>query len=168
MGRAAPAAVNGHRPKGGRAEAIISSMTREERRNPDVLKASRKKRIAAGSGTRVEDVNRLLKMHRQMADVMKAMGQGKRGGLGAALGNMLGIGGGGLPQPTPEQIEALQKQMGGQLPPFPGGPGGAPGGSLPPLPPGLGGGKGPALPGLGGPKIPGLPGLGLPFGDKKK
>ena len=52
-----------------RQRAIILSMTREERRNPDVLKASRKKRIAAGSGTRVEDVNRLLKQHRQMADM---------------------------------------------------------------------------------------------------
>jgi signal recognition particle subunit SRP54 len=69
------------------------------------------------------------------------------GGMGGGMG-------GHLPPPTPEQIEALQKQMGGQLPPFPGAPGG--------------GGKGPALPGLGGPKIPGLPGLGLPFGGKKK
>src|ERR687885_1148730 len=91
-----------------RQRAIIDSMTRQERRNPDVLKASRKKRIAAGSGTKVEDVNRLLKMHRQMADVMKAMGGGKRGGLAGALGNMFGIGG-GMPQPTPGQIEALQK-----------------------------------------------------------
>jgi signal recognition particle subunit SRP54 len=146
-----------------RQRAIIDSMTAKERRNPDLLKASRKKRIAAGSGTKVEDVNKLLKMHRQMADMMKAMGSGKRGGIGAALGNMFGIGGGQMPQPTPEQIEALQKQMGGQLPPFPGGPGGG----LPPLPPGLGG-KGPALPGLGGGKVPGLPGLGLPFGGKKK
>jgi signal recognition particle subunit SRP54 len=146
-----------------RQRAIIDSMTVKERRNPDLLKASRKKRIAAGSGTKVEDVNKLLKMHRQMADMMKAMGSGKRGGIGAALGNMFGIGGGQMPQPTPEQIEALQKQMGGQLPPFPGGPGGG----LPPLPPGLGG-KGPALPGPGGAKIPGLPGLGLPFGGKKK
>jgi signal recognition particle subunit SRP54 len=141
-----------------RQRAIIDSMTPAERRNPDVLKASRKKRIAAGSGTKVEDVNKLLKMHRQMADVMKMMGQGKRGGLAGALGNMFGIGGGGMPQPTPEQIEALQKQMGGD-------------GSLPPLPPGLSNpAKGPALPGLGGPKIPGLPslpGLGLPFGKKK-
>ncbi|WP_046861787.1 signal recognition particle protein [Microvirga massiliensis] len=141
-----------------RQRAIIDSMTPAERRNPDVLKASRKKRVAAGSGTKVEDVNKLLKMHRQMADVMKMMGQGKRGGLAGALGNMFGIGGGGMPQPTPEQIEALQKQMGG-------------GGSLPPLPPGLSNpAKGPALPGLGGPKIPGLPGLpglGLPFGKKK-
>ncbi|HEU4519208.1 MAG TPA: signal recognition particle protein [Microvirga sp.] len=146
-----------------RQRAIIDSMTAKERRNPDLLKASRKKRIAAGSGTKVEDVNKLLKMHRQMADMMKAMGSGKRGGIGAALGNMFGIGGGQMPQPTPEQIEALQKQMGGQLPPFPGGPGGG----LPPLPPGLGG-KGPALPGPGGGKVPGLPGLGLPFGGKKK
>jgi signal recognition particle subunit SRP54 len=140
-----------------RQRAIIDSMTAAERRNPDVLKASRKKRIAAGSGTKVEDVNKLLKMHRQMADVMKMMGQGKRGGLAGALGNMFGIGGGGMPQPSPEQIEALQKQMGG--------------GSLPQLPPGLSNpAKGPALPGLGGPKIPGLPGLpglGLPFGKKK-
>jgi len=142
-----------------RQRAIIDSMTRAERRNPDVLKASRKRRIAAGSGTKVEEVNKLLKMHRQMADVMKAMGGGKRGGIAGALGNMFGLGG-GMPQPTPEQIEALQKQMGGKLPEFPGGSGGA----LPPLPPGLGG-KGPALPGLGGPK---LPGLGFPFGGKKK
>jgi signal recognition particle subunit SRP54 len=138
-------------------------MTPAERRNPDVLKASRKKRIAAGSGAKVEEVNRLLKMHRQMADMMKAMGQNKRGGIGAALGNMFGLGGGGMPggmpQPSPEQIEALQKQMGGQ---FPGGAGG-----LPALPPGLGG-KGPGLPGLGAPKIPGLPGLGgFPLGKKK-
>jgi signal recognition particle subunit SRP54 len=148
-----------------RQRAIIDSMTRAERKNPDILKASRKKRIAAGSGTKVEDVNKLLKMHRQMADMMKAMGSGKRGGIGAALGNMFGMGGGmgGMPQPTPEQIEALQKQMGGKLPDFPGGAGG-----LPPLPPGLTGGKGPALPGLGGAKIPGLPGMGFPFGGKKK
>ncbi|MFL5210112.1 MAG: signal recognition particle protein, partial [Microvirga sp.] len=100
-----------------RQRAIIDSMTRAERKNPDILKASRKKRIAAGSGTKVEDVNKLLKMHRQMADMMKAMGSGKRGGIGAALGNMFGMGGGmggmggamgGMPQPTPEQIEALQ------------------------------------------------------------
>ena len=63
-----------------RQMAIIDSMTPRERRNPDVLKASRKRRIAAGSGTKPEDINRLLKMHRTMADVMKAMGGGgKRG-----------------------------------------------------------------------------------------
>jgi signal recognition particle subunit SRP54 len=149
-----------------RQRAIIDSMTAKERKNPDLLKASRKKRIAAGSGTKVE-VNKLLKMHRQMGDMMKMMGgAGAKRGLGAALGNMLGMGGGmgGMPQPSPEQIAALQKQMGGA--------GGMPGG-LPPMPAGLGGpGKGPALPGLpglGGPKMPGLPGLGgFPFGGKKK
>ena len=59
-----------------RQMAIIDSMTPKERKTPDVLKASRKKRIAAGSGTKVEDVNRMLKMHRNMADVMKAMSGG--------------------------------------------------------------------------------------------
>jgi signal recognition particle subunit SRP54 len=152
-----------------RQRAIIDSMTAKERRNPDVLKASRKKRIAAGSGTKVEDVNKLLKMHRQMADVMKMMGGGKGKGMAGALGKMFGIGGGGMggsmgggmggmPQPTPEQMEALQKQMGGKLPDFPGGAGG-----LPAMPKGL-----PGLPGLGGQKIPGLPGMGFPFGGKKK
>ena len=57
-----------------RQMAAIDSMTPKERRNPDVLKASRKKRIAAGSGVKVEDINRMLKMHRHMADVMKMMG----------------------------------------------------------------------------------------------
>ena len=153
-----------------RQRAIIDSMTPQERRNPDILKASRKKRIAAGSGAKVEEVNKLLKMHRQMADMMKAMGGGGKRGLGAALGNMFGLGGGlggGMPQPTPEQIEALQKQMGGAgLPPgFPGG------GGLAAAAAGVGGGgKGPALPGLGGPRPPGgLPGLGgFPFGGGKK
>jgi signal recognition particle subunit SRP54 len=142
-----------------RQRAIIQSMTPKERRSPDVLKASRKKRIAAGSGTRVEDVNKLLKMHRQMADVMKAMGKGGRGGLGAALGNMFGIGG-GMPQPTPEMLAEAQKQLGMS---------GGLGGGLPPMPPGLGGPSVPGLPGLGGkPGAPGLPGLGgFPFGKKK-
>ncbi len=76
-----------------RQQAIISSMTAKERRNPDVLKASRKKRVAAGSGTRVEEVNRLLKMHRQMADMMKQMGRGK--GMFARMGGMLGMPGRG-------------------------------------------------------------------------
>ncbi|MES2167583.1 MAG: signal recognition particle protein, partial [Pseudomonadota bacterium] len=51
-----------------RQMAVIDSMTREERKNPDILKASRKKRIAAGAGLKVEEVNKLLKMHRNMAD----------------------------------------------------------------------------------------------------
>src|SRR3954463_1804629 len=141
-----------------RQRAIIDSMTRAERRNPDILKASRKKRIAAGAGAKVEEINKLLKMHRQMADMMKAMGGGGKRGLGGALGNLFGLGG-GMPQPTPEQIAALQKQMGGAgLPP------GLPSGGG--LPPGLGGGGKGALPGLGGPKLPGLG--GFPFGGGKK
>ena len=78
-----------------RQRAIISSMTPKERRNPDLLKASRKKRIAAGAGVGVELVNRLLKQHRQMADMMKSMGAtaGKRGLMGK-LGQMMGMGGG--------------------------------------------------------------------------
>ena len=66
-----------------RQEAIILSMTKEERRDPDVLNGSRRKRIARGSGVEVSEVNKLLKMHRQMADVMKKMGKGK--GLMSAL-----------------------------------------------------------------------------------
>jgi signal recognition particle subunit SRP54 len=157
-----------------RQRAIILSMTREERRNPDVLKASRKKRIASGSGTRVEDVNRLLKQHRQMADMMKAMGGMKRGAMGK-MAQMFGMGGGGMgggmPQPTPEQIEALQKQMGnmpgmpGGMPPMPGGlPAAPPLGAfgLPKMPAGM-----PGLPGLGGGKLPGLGGFN-PFGRRNK
>src|SRR5262249_10817302 len=82
-----------------RQVAIIDSMTPRERKSPDLLKASRKKRIAAGSGTEVEDVNRMLKMHRSMADVMKAMGGGRKRGPMAGLANMLGLGGG---MPSPE------------------------------------------------------------------
>src|ERR671913_89815 len=94
-----------------RPREILDSMTPAERRNPDILKASRKKRIASGAGAKVEEINKLLKMHRQMADVMKMMGGGKGKGMAGALGKMFGIGGGGgMPQPSPEQIEALQKQ----------------------------------------------------------
>jgi len=141
-----------------RQVAIIDSMTPRERRNPDLLKASRKKRIAAGSGTRVEDVNRMLKMHRGMADLMKAMGSGKRGPM-AGLANMLGLGGG---MPSAEEMQKLAQHMPGGLPGLPSGAPGAPGlpPTLPGLPPQLPGG--PLLPGLGG-KPPGLgafPGLG--------
>lgn len=147
-----------------RQRAIIDSMTVWERKNPDALKASRKKRIAAGSGTSVEHVNKLLKMHRGMADMMKMMGKQGRGGLAGKLGQMFGIGGGAMPQPTPEQIAQMQKQFG--VAP------GAPGSTVPVNPPaGLFGGGPKGLPGLGG-KIPGLgglPGLGNnPFGGKKK
>jgi len=140
-----------------RQVAIIDSMTPQERRNPDILKNSRKKRIAAGSGTTPEAINKLLKMHRGMADMMKAMGSGKRSPL-AGLGQMMGFGGSAAP--TPEQMAELAKKMpGGQL------PGGMPGGlppTMPKLPPNI-----PGLPGLGGAgKFPGLPGL-PGFGKKK-
>jgi signal recognition particle subunit SRP54 len=137
--------------------AIIDSMTPRERRNPDILKASRKKRIAAGSGTTPEAINKLLKMHRGMADMMKMMNSGKRGPL-AGLAKAMGMGAG---MPTPEQIAEMAKQMpGGQLPP------GMPGASgLPPTMPRLSPNM-PGLPGLGG-KFPGLPG-GLPPGLGKK
>ena len=141
-----------------RQMAIIDSMTPKERKHPDVLKASRKKRIAAGSGTEVEDINRLLKMHRTMADVMKAMGGGAKRGPMAGLANMLGLGGG---MPSPEQMAELAKKMPGGLPGMPSGMPGAPGGlppTMPGLPPKF---PGPLLPGLGGTKPPGgLPGLG--------
>ena len=84
-------------------------MTRQERKNPDLLKASRKKRIAAGAGLKVEEVNKLLKMHRNMADMMKAMGSGKRGPM-AGIAQAMGFGGG---MPSPEQMKALAEKMPG-------------------------------------------------------
>ena len=140
-----------------RQRAIILSMTPQERRNPDILKASRKKRIAAGSGSKVEEINRLLKQHRQMADMMKSMGGANKRSPMGKMASMFGLGG-SMPQPTPDQMAALQKQMGGKSPGFPS----APGGSLTPPAPGL--------PGFGVPKLPGLGGLGggfNPFGKKK-
>ena len=130
-----------------RQMAVIDSMTREERKSPDILKASRKKRIAAGSGLKVEEVNKLLKMHRNMADMMKAMGQGKRGPM-AGLANAMGFGGG---MPSPEQMKQLAEKMPGGLPQ--GLPQGTP--SLPKEFPGLSGLGKPTLPGLGG-----FPGIG--------
>jgi len=65
----------------GRSEAIILSMTKKERDNPKLINGSRRKRIAAGSGTSVPEVNRLLKQFRQMSDMMKKAGKGKRGGF---------------------------------------------------------------------------------------
>jgi signal recognition particle subunit SRP54 len=135
-----------------RQVAIIDSMTPGERRNPDLLKASRKKRIAAGAGSKVEEINKLLKMHWTMADMMKAMGSGKRGPL-AGLANMMGMGGGiGGGMPSPEDMAKLTGKMPGGGPGplplnmpglpqnFPGGlPGGVPGlGKLPPNFPGPG------------------------------
>jgi signal recognition particle subunit SRP54 len=139
-----------------RQVAVIDSMTRQERKNPDILKASRKKRIAAGAGLKVEEVNKLLKMHRNMADMMKAMGSGKRGPM-AGIAQAMGFGGG---MPSPEQMKALAEKM-------PGGPGPGAMPALPKdLPAGLRSGL-PNLPGLTGlsgkPTLPGLggfPGLG--------
>jgi signal recognition particle subunit SRP54 len=77
--------------------AIIGSMTRGEKADPRLLNASRKKRVAAGSGTSVQEVNKLLKMHRQMADMMKKLGKGGMKGLAGMLGGLGGPGlGGGL------------------------------------------------------------------------
>ncbi len=71
-----------------RQEAIISSMTKHERRDPDVINGSRRKRIASGAGVEVSEVNKLLKMHRQMSDMMKKVGKGGRAmqGLSAMFG----------------------------------------------------------------------------------
>jgi signal recognition particle subunit SRP54 len=133
-----------------RQMAIIDSMTPQERRNPDVLKASRKRRIAAGSGTKPEDINKLLKMHRTMADMMKAMGGAKRGPM-AGLANMLGLGSG---MPSAEEMAKLAEKLPGGLPTaMPGAPG-KPAPGLPPNFPGLPGGLPTGVPGLGT-KFPG-------------
>jgi signal recognition particle subunit SRP54 len=116
-----------------RQQAMIGSMTKAERKNPKLLNASRKKRVAAGSGTSVQEINRLVKMHRQMADMMKSMGK-KRGMLGALFG------GGGMPPDMPAELPQGMRQLPGNLPPFPGGLPGLPGG-LPKGLPGLPGSK---------------------------
>ena len=121
-----------------------------------MLKASRKKRIAAGSGTKVEEINKLLKMHRSMSDLMKMMGSGKRGPL-AGLANMMGFGGG---TPSAEEMAKLAEKMPGGVPGMPGVPNLPP--TMPGLPPKFPGAPG-GLPGLGGKPLPGLggfPGLG--------
>ena len=75
-----------------RIEAIIQSMTQKERRNPKLIKASRKRRIAAGSGTSVQDVNMLLKQFREMQRMMKQLRKGRGRGLASLLGGRgLGI-----------------------------------------------------------------------------
>ena len=73
-----------------RQEAIILSMTKLERKNPDLIKASRKRRIAAGAGVDVQDVNKLLKQFQQMADMMKKMSKmGKKGLMRHGIGGLL-------------------------------------------------------------------------------
>jgi signal recognition particle subunit SRP54 len=132
--------------------ALIQSMTKKERANPQLLQASRKKRIAAGSGQQVSDLNKLLKMHRQMADMMKKMGKMGKGkmmkqamkglmGKGGSTADMAAMGGMDPSQLDPKALEAAAKAMGGGK--------GLPGG----------------LPGLGG--MGGLPGGLSGFGKKK-
>jgi signal recognition particle subunit SRP54 len=87
-----------------RQEAIISSMTRQERADPDLINGSRRKRIASGAGVDVSDVNKICKMQRQMSDVMKKLGKGGRGMMGAFGGinpQMLSGLGGALPPGLP-------------------------------------------------------------------
>ncbi|MEE4187086.1 MAG: signal recognition particle protein, partial [Roseobacter sp.] len=95
------------------------------RANPALLQASRKKRIARGAGMEVSELNKLLKMHRQMGDMMKKMGKMGKGGpspeeMAAGM--------------DPKALEAAAKKMGGGMP---GGFGGMGGGAA--LPPGLSG-----------------------------
>lgn len=80
-------------------EALINSMTPAERRNPDILNGSRKRRITTGSGTTIQDLNRLLKQHKQMAKMMKKMKGGGMAKMMRGMGGMFGGGGpgGGMP-----------------------------------------------------------------------
>ena len=127
-----------------RQQALIGSMTKSERRNPKLLNASRKKRVAAGSGTSVQDINKLVKMHRQMADMMKSMGK-KRGILSSMFG------GGPSPELPADMANAELPQ-----------------GALPPLPPGAFPQGLPGLPGGLPRNLSGLPGLpGLPKSKKR-
>jgi len=122
-----------------RQEAIILSMTPQERRRPELIKASRKRRIAKGCGQEVSEVNKLLKQHQQMATMMKKMKKmGGKKGLKGALGGLLG---GGMPTDLPADMPDLSDLSKG---------GGLPGGGMPPgFPPG-------GFPGAGGPG--GMPG----------
>ncbi len=114
--------------------ALIQSMTKKERANPQILQASRKKRIANGAGLEVSDLNKLLKMQRQMSDMMKKMGKmGKGGMMKQAMKGMFGKGGmpAGMEGMDQKSLEQAAKQMGGM--------GGMPGMGGGGLPPGLGG-----------------------------
>ncbi len=115
-----------------RQEAIIGSMTKIERRKPDLLNASRKRRVAAGAGVEVQEINRLLKQHRQMSDVVKSMSRDGGKGFARMAGALGGMGGGDMAR--------LRAMGGGKL----GAPGGLPGlGGEPTNTPGT-------MPGLGG------------------
>ncbi|UAK25256.1 signal recognition particle protein [Sphingomonas nostoxanthinifaciens] len=108
-----------------RMEAILSSMTPKERAKPEILAAKRKIRIAKGSGTTVQEINKVLKMHQDMATMMKKMK--KMGGL-AKLGAMFGKGGG----LGDADVSSLLGGAGGAMPGLPGLPGGGAGQGLPP------------------------------------
>jgi len=147
--------------------AIINSMTKKERADPDLLNASRRKRIAAGAGVEVSEINKLAKQHRQMADMMKKVSKGGMGALGGMFGGKMGGMLGGMPDMSkmdPKQLEAMARQAGID----PSALKGLPSADLPApkaLPADVGAllksSGGPALPGLGGvPRFPGLPGLG--------
>lgn len=121
-----------------RQEAIITSMTPLERRKPDLLNGSRKRRVAVGAGVEVQEINRLLKQHRQMADAFKMM---SRDG-GKSMARMAQMMGGGMPgggmgmpggkMPSQEELSKMMDQLKGS-------------------------GGGPKLPGLGGGLPPGFP-----------
>ena len=146
-------------------EAIIQSMTKKERAKPELMNASRKKRIAAGSGTSVPEINKLIKQQKQMQLMMKKMK--KAGGMGGMMKQMRGMMGGKMdelemmagsmdPDALGADMAALKDAEGGTLGanPFAGGAGG-----LPPM-----GGTG-GLPGLG---MPGMPARGGTKKNRKK
>ena len=148
-----------------RQVAIINSMTKKERAEPDLLNASRRKRIAAGAGVEVSEINKLIKQHRQMADMMKKVSKGGMGALGGMFGGKMGSMLGGMPDLSkmdPAQLEAMARQAGIDPKQLQGLP------SVQPqltekLPTDVGAllKSAPGLPGLGGaPRFPGLPGLG--------
>jgi signal recognition particle subunit SRP54 len=115
MGKLAAAAENAGAEKGlKQMESIIGSMTPRERHCPDVISGSRKKRIAKGSGTQIQDINRLLKQHKQMQKMMKKLSgkggmtkmmRGMKGMMPAGMGGGMGGGmpgmGGGMPGNLP-------------------------------------------------------------------
>jgi signal recognition particle subunit SRP54 len=155
-----------------RQVAIINSMTKAERANPDILNAKRRIRIANGSGTRVEDVNKLMKQHRQMADMMKKVSKGGMGSLAGMFGGKMPGGmGAGMPDLSnmdPAELERAARQLGIDPASIPNNAPAAPKGIADKLPSDVG-----ALlknsGGLGGAsRFPGLPGLGGGFVPRKK
>lgn len=147
-----------------RQEAIIYSMTPEERSKPDLLNMKRKQRIAAGSGTSVQDINKIIKQHKQMQTMMKKM---RKMGAGKMMGMMKGLMGGkaddlalmaGSMDPDGLGADIADDNQGALGPnPFAGGG----------MPPGLGG-MGAGLPGLGSGGLGSLPSHGGKKKDRKK